>query len=102
MAAGTLISPTTAGANGPLMDFREADYRYGATFVHNGLAGIETVKFQYTVDGGSNWLDYYVDGSLLELTATNSAETVWARLPLRCVKSATVASVGVYSFTGRS
>ncbi len=67
----------------------------GVSTINAGvLAPNEGVKIQYSNDG-SIWQDLYLDGILQEIVPLHSLITIDGPGIFRCVKSATIASVGV-------
>lgn len=59
----------------------------------SGLGAGETVHLQFF--DGDDWRDYYEDGSIMQVTDTNSMLSVYAIGKWRAYKSVTVAAVSV-------
>lgn len=64
------------------------------TFRCPGLAGAEVGTLQYQ-DSAGTWRDYYIDGTVQTISATNSDLTIYAFGTYRIDKDATVATVPV-------
>lgn len=61
-----------------------------------GLAGIETGTLQVSASG-TTFADVYIDGNIMQLTATNNIFTVYGPGIYRINKSATAGSVSIHT-----
>ena len=59
------------------------------------LAGSEKAKIQYK-GGDGNFYDLYIEGTLQELSATNSMITIFGNGQFQVAKEATVSATGVF------
>jgi len=67
----------------------------GITIVATDTLGTdEGVKVQITADGVT-WYDLYLNGMLQEITPEHNVISIHGPIKFRCVKTATVESVGV-------
>ena len=96
-APQTLISARTAAVVNP----NEAKYqvtsnRVPCSLIADGLAGAEEVDIFFSVDNGTTWVTLTVDGSVVVLTATDTAKTFYGPRMIGVLKDATAAACGVY------
>jgi hypothetical protein len=96
----TLLEPTASAANSEEIRVVEPDYR-PAHFTAPGLATTETVTIQKKAADGT-WLDCYAEGSVQQITATNSGITAYGPGVYRGAKSTTAAAVGVEVSTDKN
>jgi len=91
-----ILTATTSAAQSE--DFTITDVAKGvvshAHLTAPGLAGAETATVQKK-NADDSYSDYYINGALQQVTATNTGVVVEAAGIYRMNKSATVASVGV-------
>lgn len=57
------------------------------TFIGVGITGSDTITLQVSHDGGTTFNNVYYDGSLMQLTATNTLLTVYGPGIYRGTKS---------------
>lgn len=70
----------------------DTEAKIPAHFVSNGLAGAEVCKIQAAPDGAT-FGDYYVEGSIAQMTATDIGKAVYVPGVYRLVKAATAGTV---------
>ena len=93
MKSGYLISPATAASNSPGITITSQP----VTFAASGLAGVEVINIQYSVDG-TNWYNHVQDNTTVQLSVSNTLVTVYGPGMFRASKPITSASVGVYLY----
>lgn len=94
-----VITATTDAAVSGLFRIYKANGRLPCTFVQNGLAGAEAADIQISYDGGTNFVNLYIEGTQQILSATN--HTIQINTPgiYRIDKDASVGAAGVYLVT---
>lgn len=94
----TLITAATGAATSEAFTFANRDQKPNTIFA-TGLAGVETIDVQFTVDNGSTWADCYCNGSKVSLTATNN--TLWLNVVgrFRLNKGVTAGAAGAVLVT---
>lgn len=98
MAAKTLLAPATGAGNSAefvVGEQREATVTMRAA---SGLTALEYGDIQISVDGGSNWDDYYSDGAQVRLSDVQTAVTIRGPGRFRVAKEATTNATGIYLF----
>lgn len=90
----TLVDNTTAAVNSQTFSFTNKE-GYPATLFAKGLAGVETIILQFTLDNGANWTDVKCNASTVVLSATNNVMALNVVGRYRLVKDTTAGAVTV-------
>ncbi len=96
MASRELIAPQT-GAVSTQVPFDITLNRCPCTLHAPALTLAETVDVYISFDNGTTWDVLYVEGTAVQLTATDNAKTFYGPCHIGVTKSATAAAVGVYT-----
>lgn len=93
MSRTLLAATTSAVASAPYTCAGPS--RLPAHFTCPGIAGAEVATLQKYSAALDTWYDYYVDGTLQQITATNTGVVAFAPGEYRVNKGATAAAVPV-------
>lgn len=95
MATFTLLAATTSADQSTAIRIEEQNLP--AHFVCSpALAATETADLQYSADGGTTWIDYYIDGTQQQITDTNTGLVVVGPGFYRINKGATATATAVH------
>ena len=94
MAKELLAAQTAAGASSSV---GVSNVNLPAHFICDpALAAAEVADLQISMDNGSTWVDYYVDGTQQQITDTNTGLVVLAPGLYRINKGATATATAVH------
>lgn len=90
----TLITPKT-GAEATVSDYGLTQSDVPATIEASDLSGAEAIPVMKSGDNGTTWEALVIDGTAIELTATNNSIGIYSPFRIGVTKPVTVNAVGV-------
>ena len=98
MSKEIIVPATGAVTSGNIRIYVDND-RVPSTFIQQGLAGAEEAVLQVSYDGGTTFVDVYINSTKQSLSATNNVLTINAPGIYKIAKGASAAAAGVYLVT---